>query len=54
MFEIPNELARASVRLEHSNFEFEICFGFRASNFGFSVWLWLRWGSLGFVDVTVC
>ena len=29
MFEIPDELVRVSVRLEHSNFEFEICFGFR-------------------------
>ncbi len=42
MFEIPNELARVSVRLVHSDFEFEICFGFRASDFGFSVWLRLR------------
>ena len=37
MFEIPNKLARVSVRLEHSDFEFEICFGFRASDFGFRI-----------------
>ena len=33
MFKILNEVVRVSIRLEHSNFEFDICFVFRASNF---------------------